>query len=68
MNVDKLIGYINYGNEKHIFTIENYELQLIPCNPERLITYQVSTIFDPITSKNDKGFINDVILKGECLN
>lgn len=68
MNVDKLIGYINYRNEKHIFTIENYELQLVPCNPERLITYQVSTIFDPITSKNDKGFINDVILKGECLN
>lgn len=68
MNVDKLIGYIEYRNEMHIFTIENYEVQLIPCNPEKLITYQVNTIFDPIINKNNRGFINDVVLKGECLD
>jgi hypothetical protein len=68
MNVDKLTGYIIYRSEKHVFIIEDYEIQLIPCNPEKLITYQVNTILDPITKKNEKGFINDIILDGECLD
>lgn len=43
MKIEKLIGYINYRKEEHIFILENYILNLIPSTSEKLAGYKATS-------------------------
>lgn len=64
MKAERIIGYIDYRNEEHIFILENYTLNLIPSTSEKLIEYRITLVFDPITKRKPSGFLNDLILEG----
>lgn len=64
MKTEKIIGYINYRKDEHIFILENYVLNLIPSTSEKLVEYSVTLVFDPITKRKSNGFLEDLILEG----
>lgn len=65
MDIDKLSGYCQYRDDEYIFNFKNYDIQFIPSSSSKIITNNVSHTFEPITEKNDKGFISDFILEGD---
>lgn len=69
MNVELLIGYANYRGQQHVFIINNYEIKLIPSDPQVLQAYKETVIFNAMTQKKkNKGFIGTFIIEGVCLD
>lgn len=61
MYIDDFAGYCQYREEEYIFNFKEYIIELIPSSYSKLM---LNSILEPITKKNEKGFISDFILNG----
>ena len=68
MELDNFSGHVQYDDDIYVFTFEDFTIQLIPGDPNKLITHKAN-YFNKYFGGNIKdGFIEDAIIYGRSFD